>query len=108
MIGRNIQVDEDPMRAVQQDLLKRTGYTCTNWIYLGSFVVDEAQSEGAGHFFSARLLERTSTPNELSAHGLKLRWVAKRELKQALVDGRIAVINHAVSICLAMVLCSDS
>ena len=108
VIGRNIQGDEDPMRAVQQDLLRRTGYICTNWIYLGSFVVDETQSLGAGHFFCARLLESPNTPNEVSANGSKLRWVVKRELKQALVDGRIAVINHAVAISLAMVMCSES
>ncbi|MCZ7670043.1 MAG: hypothetical protein M5U34_24150 [Chloroflexi bacterium] len=34
-----------------------------------------------------------------------VKWISKRELKQALLDGRIAVVNHAVAICLAMVLC---
>lgn len=108
VIGRNLQGDEDPMRAVQQDLLRRTGYICTNWIYLGSFVVDETQNIGAGHFFCARLLERSTIPDKASTDGLNLKWVAKRELKQALLDGRIAVINHAVAISLAMVMCNES
>jgi hypothetical protein len=107
VIGRNIQTDEDPMNAIQQDLLQRTGYVCTNWIYLGSFVIDETEKIGAGHFFCARLLEKINVPDETMMQGLKAKWVAKRELKQALLDGRIAVINHAVAISLAMVMCND-
>ncbi len=108
MIGRGLKTDEDPILAVQQELLLRTGYTCKNWVYLGTFVVDETQSRGAGHFFCARSLEKTSILDEALTHDLKPKWVAKHEIKQALLDGRIAVINHAIAVSLAMLMCSDS
>ena len=108
MIGRDLKKDEDPIQAVQENLLLRTGFTATNWIYLGTFVIDEAQHEGAGHFFCARLHEKANLPDEVLNHDLKLKWVPKREIKQALLDGRIAVINHAVAASLAMVMCSDT
>lgn len=108
VIGRSLQDNEDPMHAIQQDLYIRTGYVCTNWIYLGTFVIDETQKCGAGHFFCARLLHKNIKPDKAATDGLNLKWVEKRELKQALLDGRIAVINHAVAISLAMVMCNQT
>lgn len=107
MVGRGLQKEEDPMLAVQQDLLLRTGYTCKNWIYLGTFVIDESRKTGAGHFFCAKVIDKVAPPDESYTQKLNLKWVAKREMKQALLDGRIAVINHAVAVSLAMVMCGE-
>jgi len=108
MIGRELRTDEDPILAVQQELLLRTGHTSEDWIYLGTFVVDERQEVGAGHFFCANVLVKTKTPDETYSIKTKPKWVTKRKLKQALMDGRIAVINHAVAASLAMVMCNDN
>lgn len=107
MVGRHLKTDEDPILAVQQELLLRTGFTCKNWVYLGAFVIDETQKAGAGYFFCAKVLEKISVPDKMHSQHLKLKWVAKKEIKQALLDGRIAVINHALAISLAMLMCSD-
>ncbi|NHZ71630.1 MAG: hypothetical protein GWP17_00885 [Aquificales bacterium] len=106
-IGRGLKKNEDPMLAAQRDLLLRTGYTCKSWVYLGTYVIDESQEEGAGHFFCAQSIKKTAVPDTQYTHNIKLKWVSKRELKQALLDGRIAVINHAVAVSLAMVMCSN-
>lgn len=108
MAGRDLKLNEDPMLVAQQDLLLRTGYVCKNWMYLGTFVIDETQKAGAGYFFCAKLQKKITTPDQTYAQNLRLKWVPKQEIKQALVDGRIAVINHAVAVSLAMVMCSQS
>jgi hypothetical protein len=105
LIGRSLVEDEDPMLAVQEDLLLRTGYTCTKLIYLGTFIIDESQTEGAGHFFCAQLGQQVTAPDIKYTGNYKPKWVTKRILKQALLDGRIAVINHVVAASLAMVMC---
>jgi hypothetical protein len=105
MIGKELTSDEDPILAVQQELLIRTGCTCKDWIYLGTFVMDAAHEIGAGHFFCAKTVKKVTKPN--TTHSQQLKWVAKREMKQALLDGRIAVLNHAVAVSLAMVMCED-
>lgn len=108
MVGRDLKLDEDPMLVAQQDLLLRTGYVCKNWTYLGTYVIDESQKAGAGYFFCAKLHKKIQTPDKTHTQNLELRWVPPREIKQALVDGRIAVINHAVAVSLAMVMCSHN
>jgi hypothetical protein len=106
MIGRSLIGDEDPMLAVQQDLQQRTGYACTEWIYLGTYIIDESQKQGAGYFFCARPAKQIALPDAEHAHNITLKWVSKREMKQGLMDGRIAGINHAVAVSLALVMCS--
>lgn len=108
MVGRHLKTDEDPILAVQQELLLRTGYTCKNWVYLGAFVIDETQKAGAGYYFCAKVPQKTLVPDEKHSQNLKIKWVAKQEMKQALLDGRIAVINHALAISLAILLCNDN
>ena len=105
MIGRELRPDEDPILAIQQELLIQAGCTCKDWVYLGTFVMDVTQEIGAGHFFCAKALEKITKPD--TTHSQKLKWVARREMKQALLDGRIAVLNHAVAVSLAMVMCDD-
>ncbi len=107
MIGRTLKSNEDPMAAVQEDLLKRTGYICENWIYLGTFVVNDTKQTGAGHFFCAKMTDRVPLPEITSNLDSKHRWVSKKEIKQAMLDGRIAVINHAVAVSLAMMMCNQ-
>lgn len=105
MIGRSLNGDEDPMLAVQQDLRQRTGYACAEWVYLGTYIIDESQKQGAGYFFCAKPAKQISQPETESCQDITLRWVSKREMKQALLDGRIAGINHAVAASLALVMC---
>ncbi|MFO7684231.1 MAG: NUDIX domain-containing protein [Chloroflexota bacterium] len=102
--GRCLAEGEDPVLAVQQDLRRQTGLVCSSWTYLGTFVLDEQQTEGAGHFFFAHQVTRVSSP-QVQVHDNNIKWISKQELKQALLDGRIAALKNVVAICLALVLC---
>jgi hypothetical protein len=114
MIGRSIQLGEDPILAVQQDLLERTGYKSNQWLFLGAYTIghnqidrneiDRDQPTGAGYFFCAHNIH-PATPLVSPHENLRLKWVTKKELKQALLDGRIAVINHAIAAYMALTLC---
>lgn len=95
-----IEGDEDPMTAVKREL-EKTGYTSDDWIYIGSFVADAHQHVGVGHFFSTRSIE--PLPNMAALQrDKKIKWVTLQELRHALVDGRLATINSAMCISLAL------
>ncbi|MCA9873149.1 MAG: NUDIX domain-containing protein [Anaerolineales bacterium] len=104
MIGRYIRDEEDPLAAMQHTLLQRTGYIAEKWVYLGTFVVDDADNLGAGHFFCA---QQTRCKVEAPASDLTIRWVPRKQIKRALLDGRIAVINYAIAATLALVMCDE-
>lgn len=104
VVGCDLENGEDPIMTVQQNLRHQTGLVCEDWIYLGTYILSEVQEKGASHFFCAQKVISITQPHVEYRHNT-IRWISKQELKQALLDGRIAMMNHAAAICLAIVLC---
>lgn len=96
-----LEEGEDPITAVKREL-EKTGYTSDDWIYIGSFVADAHQHVGVGHFFSTRSIERLPNATAKLDDTKKIKWVSLQELRHALVDGRLATINSAMCISLAL------
>jgi len=106
VMARYLQLDEDPFTAVQQELLAQTGRQTGEWVYLGSHVVDTSQSVGVGYFFCAQQTREivAVAPQREEADGmpLHLKWVPLTDLRYALLDGRLAMTNHALTVSLAL------
>jgi hypothetical protein len=109
VIGSYLKNGEDPMVAAQRTLLDETGYSSDEWLYLGSYVMadsDEHQT-GVGHFFCARDAQQIARPQGNGPDGLKMKWVSQRDLKYALLDGRISVLSYAITISMALLTVLD-
>jgi hypothetical protein len=105
IIGRYVERNEDPLTAVQLTLLHHTGYIAKEWIYLGSFATHQTALLGAGHFFLARQPCLATPPDPSCAScGALVRWAPISQIKQALLDGRIAVVSHVIATTLALTL----
>lgn len=95
-----LQMDEDPLSAIQRQLRESVGYESSEWVYLGTFVIDDDNHMGVNHFF----LARQARPSRESAvpDDSTVQWVPLPNLRTAMLDGRIAVIKHAMTIALAL------
>ncbi len=101
LIGGGIEPGEDPLTAVQRLLHTHTGYATNDWTYLSSYFSDSGNHKSVGHFFCAQKVQATaafvppttSTPPQ---------WIPLKEIRYALLDGRIAKISHATTISLAL------
>ena len=106
MMGGYLESDEDPFTAVQQTLLAETGYQTNNWAYLGSHVTEANQRVGAGYFFcaqQARQVVATENPDcKGTVNAYAIKWVPLIDLRYALLDGRIMVLSHALTVSLAL------
>jgi ADP-ribose pyrophosphatase len=102
VLGGYLEEGEDPMTAVQRELLEETGYSSNDWFYLGSYVVDANRHIGVGHFFCAFGAQKIAQPDSDDVESFAIKWVSPGELRQALLDGRIAVISYAITISLAL------
>lgn len=100
VITGHLEEGEDPITAVKREL-EKTGYTSDDWIYIGSYVADAHQHVGVGHFFSTRTIEPLPDSTAKRADP-RLKWVSLQELRHALVDGRLATINSAMCVSLAL------
>jgi ADP-ribose pyrophosphatase len=104
VVGGYLEEGEDPVTAVQRELLEETGFHTNEWLYLGSFILDANRHMGIGHYFCGRNATQITEPNhdDLEAFGVK--WVSLKEAKYALLDGRIAGTSYAINMALALLM----
>lgn len=102
VLGGYLEEGEDPLTAVKRELLEEAGYTSDTWYYLGSYVVDANRHIGVGHFFCARNARQIAAPLSGDLEEYTLKWIPLRELRQGLLDGRIAVVSYAITVALSM------
>jgi 8-oxo-dGTP pyrophosphatase MutT (NUDIX family) len=103
VIGGYLEDGEDPYKAVQRQL-QATGYDCTQWLYLGSYTIDAEQHVGVGHFFYATGAHLVAHKRYGKKNKSEIKWVSIKDLKYALLDGRINVMSYAANIALALLL----
>lgn len=101
VVGGYIEAGENPLRAIERELLEETGYKAEEWRYLGSFVVDANRRVGVGHFFLALNARSVKEPANDDLEEATLRLVSFDELRYALIDGRLGVISYALNVMLA-------
>lgn len=104
VVGVFLKEGEDPHTAVQRELLEEIGYSCDEWLYLGSYIEDANQHVGVSHFFFATGAQSIAKPNHNGLETLDIKWVSVKDLKYALIDGRIGVVSYAANIALALLL----
>ncbi len=98
---------ENPLTAAQQRLLKTAGYTSAEWLYLGSFMLNATQPNVTGHFFAAHNIQLTAQSMLVNSQTCAIRWVPPRELKYALLDGRIGIMSYAVTASLTLLMSNN-
>lgn len=102
VVGGYLEADEDPLAAIQRELLEETGYHSSEWRYLGGFVIDANRHVGVGHFFLSLNARQVALPDSQDLEEFSVRWVSLKDLQYALMDGRISIISYAMNISLAL------
>ena len=102
VVGGYLEPDEEPLNAIQRELLEETGYSAKDWLELGSYTVDANRHVGQGTFFLARNVSRIAEPDHDDLEAFDILWVPLAELKKALFDGRVGILSYAVNIALGL------
>ncbi|MBX3059835.1 MAG: NUDIX domain-containing protein [Anaerolineae bacterium] len=100
LVSGSVEMGEDPLTAVQRILHTHTGCQTSDWTYLSSYLSDLGCQVGVGHFFCAQKVKQSTPPAQTMAP--KPHWIPLKELRYALLDGRVASISHAANISLAL------
>lgn len=108
LVNGDLEKGEDPIIAVQRSLLKFTGFRSENWLYMGSFMLNANKPDVNGHFFAALGAKLIANPNYIDPLVCRMKWVSRKDLKYALLDGRIGVMSYAVATSLALLLSPNS
>lgn len=109
VVGGHIEPDEEPLAAAQRELLEEAGYASDNWTSLGSFIVDANRRVSHAHFFLARRAHPSTKLVSDDLEQSEMKWITASEAKQALSDGRVAIISSAMALALALnILAADN
>lgn len=81
---------ETPLGAAKRELLEETGYTGGNWKSFGKSVPNASGSTTKCYHFVATNVERIKDPNPEKTEDIKLHLLTEQQLKQIMLDGRIA------------------
>ena len=81
---------ESPLEAAKRELLEETGYSGGNWTAFGTSVPNASGSTIKCYHFLATDVECNQSPKPEQTEDIKLHLLTEQELKQIMLDGRIA------------------
>ena len=101
-IGGYMEPGEDPLTAVQRELLEETGFTAPEWEYLGTYRVDANRGAGMANFYLARGAQRVTVRNADDLEEQELLELTRAEIELALRQGEFKVLAWAAIMALAL------
>jgi ADP-ribose pyrophosphatase len=100
--GGYLESGEDPLEAVQRELLEETGYQASEWTFLGRYAVDGNRGNGFAHLFLARGARYVQPINADDLEEQELLLLTRAELTEALAMGEFKVVTWVANVATAL------
>ena len=94
-VGGMLELNEIPLDAAKRELLEETGYEASEWVNLGSHILDPNRGIATMHLFLALNAEQTAKPNSDDLEDQELLFLSQNELESALKAGEFKILAWA-------------
>jgi ADP-ribose pyrophosphatase len=101
-VGGMLEPGEEPLDAAKRELLEEMGYTSTNWVDLGSHIVDPNRGVATMHLFIALDAQQEAEPKSDDLEDQELTLLSKTELETALRAGEFKVLAWSAVVALSL------
>ena len=98
VVGGYVNEGEVPLAAAQRELLEETGYEASDWLSLGSYLVDPNRGIATGHLFFARQARYVTPRDADDLEEQELLLLTREEIEAALGAGEIKVLAWAAAV----------
>lgn len=101
-VGGMIEPGENPVDAAKRELLEEMGYTSSQWISLGSHILDPNRGIATMHLFLALNARQAAEPNSDDLEDQELLFLSQDEIETALYAGEFKVLAWSAVVAMSL------
>lgn len=101
-VGGMLEQNEEPLTAAKRELLEETGYEASEWVSLGSHILDPNRGIATMHLFLALNTKQVAEPNSDDLEDQELLFLTQNELEDALNAGEFKVLAWSAVVAMAL------
>ncbi|HSO11262.1 MAG TPA: NUDIX hydrolase [Anaerolineales bacterium] len=101
-VGGMLEPNEKPLDAAKRELLEETGYEASEWINLGSHILDPNRGIATMHLFLALSAKQVTTPNSDDLEDQELLFLTRDEIENALNAGEFKILAWSAVVAMSL------
>jgi len=101
-VGGMLEPSETPINAAKRELLEETGYEASDWVNLGSHILDPNRGIATMHLFLALNAQKVTDPNSDDLEDQELLFLSQREMEDALNAGEFKILAWSAVVALSL------
>jgi 8-oxo-dGTP pyrophosphatase MutT (NUDIX family) len=107
-VGGMLEPNEMPLDAAKRELLEEIGYEASEWVNLGSYILDPNRGIGTIHLFLALNAQKVAEPNSDDLEEQELLSLTQSEMETALKAGEFKVLAWSTVVAMSLSYLNDS
>jgi len=101
-VGGMLEPNEEPLTAAKRELLEETGYEASEWVSLGSHILDPNRGIATMHLFLALNAKQVTEPNSDDLEDQELLFLTQNELEDALNAGEFKILAWSAVVAMSL------
>ena len=106
-VGGMLEPNESPLEAAKRELLEEMGYESSNWVNLGSHILDPNRGVATMYLFLALKAKKVTEPNSDDLEDQELIMLSRSEIEHALKAGEFKILAWSAVVALSLIHLSE-
>jgi ADP-ribose pyrophosphatase len=101
-VGGMLEPNETPLDAAKRELLEEMGYETSDWIDLGSYILDPNRGIATMYLFLALNAKQVAKPNSDDLEDQELLFLSQNEIENALKTGEFKILAWSAVVAMSL------
>jgi len=101
-VGGMLEPNETPLDAAKRELLEEMGFETSDWIDLGSYILDPNRGIATMYLFLALNVKQVAKPNSDDLEDQELLFLSQNEIENALKTGEFKILAWSAVVAMSL------